>query len=187
MPLFEGCCSNLAIDRKKSTAYAPSTYELETKQQQQQQPQQQEPSTSKHARSLKQRKSGCCSCREMNGSGKNPIVRFNEGLPTGSTEMLHATNFYQNCVDEDTESRWMEVYEEQRSVGQTSSENDGENEVITSKLSTRSTIEIGQPKPDNSSTFLEKTHSAEPKGGNFESHLQRCHEMENIDKVAQQG
>lgn len=34
--------------------------------------------------------------------------------------MLYATKFYQNCVDEDTESRWMEAYEEQKNFEQTS-------------------------------------------------------------------
>ncbi|EJW72556.1 hypothetical protein WUBG_16538 [Wuchereria bancrofti] len=42
MPLFEGCCSNSLIDRKKSTAYIPSSHQLGEKQQQQQQQQQQE-------------------------------------------------------------------------------------------------------------------------------------------------
>ncbi|EFO19761.1 hypothetical protein LOAG_08733 [Loa loa] len=102
--------------------------------------------------------------------------------------MLHATKFYQNCVDEDTESHWMEVYEEQRTTGQTSSENDEENELIAAKLSTQSTIEMIKPKIDISNAFLEKTHSAEPKMcGNFKAYLQRCHEMDNIDKVAYQG
>lgn len=35
--------------------------------------------------------------------------------------MLNATKFYQNCADEDLESRWMEVYEEQKTTYQTSS------------------------------------------------------------------
>uniref|UniRef100_A0A0R3RHA5 BAALC binder of MAP3K1 and KLF4 b n=1 Tax=Elaeophora elaphi TaxID=1147741 RepID=A0A0R3RHA5_9BILA len=155
-----------------------------------------------HLSSLKQQSSSCCSHREMNGSGKNSTVRFNDGLSTGSTEMLHATKFYQNCVDEDTESRWMEVYEEQKTAW-----NGQENELITSKLSTRSVIETGKPKLNNSGTFLvqisdiiskkniirpiidlsEKTHSAEPRGGNLSARLHRCDEMENIDKVALQG
>lgn len=33
--------------------------------------------------------------------------------------MLNATKFYRNCVDEDTESCWIEVYEEQKTIGQT--------------------------------------------------------------------
>uniref|UniRef100_A0A915PV98 Uncharacterized protein n=1 Tax=Setaria digitata TaxID=48799 RepID=A0A915PV98_9BILA len=105
--------------------------------------------------------------------------------------MLHATNFYQNCVDEDTESRWMEVFEEQKAIGQASSDsiltagNDQETEVIISKSVT--TIEMGNPKINTDSTFLEKTHSAETKiDGKFRTSLQRCHEMENIDKVAYQ-
>uniref|UniRef100_A0A2K6VDQ4 Uncharacterized protein n=1 Tax=Onchocerca volvulus TaxID=6282 RepID=A0A2K6VDQ4_ONCVO len=102
--------------------------------------------------------------------------------------MLNATKFYQNCVDKDTESRWMEVYEEQKS-GQTTSSgltgNGQEDEMNVPKLSTRSTIEMGNPKMKNTNVFLEKTHSAETKvDRNFKACLQRCHEMENIDQVA---
>ncbi|KAM3718259.1 Translation initiation factor [Dirofilaria immitis] len=197
MPLCEGCCSNLPVERKKSGAYAPTIHQLGKKQQQQQQQQQKQQqmvnsrpmsaSTSEQMSSSICENSSCCLHRETSGNGNNPSVRFNEGLPTGSTEMLHATNFYQNCVDEDTESRWMEVYEEQRSTGQTSSGTDQENE-LNAKLSTRSTSEMGNPKIDSSDEFLEKAHSAEPKlSANFKAYLQRCHEMENIDKVAYQG
>nr|CRZ25423.1 Bm629 [Brugia malayi] len=102
-------------------------------------------------KSLHKKKSSCCS----HGNEKNCTVRFNEGLLTGSTEMLNATKFYQNCANEDTESHWMEIYNEQKIIEQISSE---------------------------------RTHSAESKiDGNFNGYLQRCHEMENIDKVAYKG
>ncbi|VDK79048.1 unnamed protein product [Litomosoides sigmodontis] len=246
MPLFESCCSSSTIDRKKSTAYAPSISELE-KEQREDNYQPTSPSTSQHTAkasetllklkfnyrdtrcridycifminlgaymveenivfliddksacsemitywydlllSPKQR-SSCCSCREANGSEQEAsTVRFNEGLSTGSTEMLYATKFYQNCVDEDMESRWMKVYEEQKNVEQTSHGNGEDKQVITGKLSTQSAIEMDRSKFGKSSAFLEKTHSVEAKGGNFRSHLQRCHEMENIDKVTQHG
>ncbi|VIO94790.1 Uncharacterized protein BM_BM629 [Brugia malayi] len=195
MPLFEGCCSNPPIDRKKSTAYIPSTYQLDDKYEikKQQQQQQEEnncqpisPSTSEHMlpKSLHKKKSSCCS----HGNEKNCTVRFNEGLLTGSTEMLNATKFYQNCANEDTESHWMEIYNEQKIIEQISSGNYEENEVIAPKLSIQSTVEIGTPRMDNNNAFLERTHSAESKiDGNFNGYLQRCHEMENIDKVAYKG
>ncbi|EJW73017.1 hypothetical protein WUBG_16073, partial [Wuchereria bancrofti] len=96
------------------------------------------------------KKSSCCS----HGNGKNSTVRFNEGLSTGSTEMLNATKFYQNCVNEDTESHWMEVYNEQKIIEHLSSGNDEENELIAPKLSTQSTTEMGTPKMDTNNTFL---------------------------------
>ncbi|MCP9263883.1 hypothetical protein DINM_007247 [Dirofilaria immitis] len=184
MPLCEGCCSNLPVERKKSGAYAPTIHQLGKKQQQQQQQQQKQQqmvnsrpmsaSTSEQMSSSICENSSCCLHRETSGNGSNPSVRFNEGLPTGSTEMLHATNFYQNCVDEDTEESL---------DGRTDQENE-----LNAKLSTRSTSEMGNPKIDSSDEFLEKAHSAEPKlSANFKAYLQRCHEMENIDKVAYQG
>ncbi|VDM96088.1 unnamed protein product [Thelazia callipaeda] len=107
-------------------------------------------------------------------------VRFNEGLLTGSTELLEATKFYQNCFDEDTESRWMEFYEETKANNQATfksvtAENNQINELNVSNE---------RDNTDLSTTYLEKTHSAEPKIGQlFKSHLKRCNEMNNLDKT----
>lgn len=136
--------------------------------------------------------------RPSEHSTRSQNVRFNEGLLTGSTEMLHATNFYQNCVDHETESHWMEVYEEHKAGGQSSSstnptENGQENMSVSPKdslLMARSTeVQHNYPLTTlSTSATLEKTHSADPRTvRKFETRLQRCNVMENIDKVADLG